>query len=144
MIMNFQHVKILALTELSRAVLLNTCTWMMEQFCMHFPAYQNLIYFSCRGKSTELYQMLASGCHNGSFRQCWMQLKRGNLQLNDAEKWCYWTVFITWDWPSETRERIEKRIGLKMYGTMSSWKRTLVFTKGKKYKCRLSMCVCVY
>lgn len=56
--MNFQHVKILALTELSRAVL-NTCTWMMEQICMHFPAYQNLIYFSCRGKSTELYQMLA-------------------------------------------------------------------------------------
>lgn len=75
---------------------------------MHFPAYENLIYFGCRGKSTELYQMLASGCYNDSVWQCWMQLKQGNLQLNDAEKWCYWTVFITWDWPIETKERIQK------------------------------------
>lgn len=137
MIMNFQHVKILAITELSRAVL-NTCTWMMEQFSMHFPAYQNLIYFSCRSKSTELYQMLASGCHNGSFRQCWMQLKRGNLQLNDAEKLCYWTVFITWDWPSETRERIEKEMDSfrKVWYNIQLDKNIGCLQKAKNIKCK--------
>ncbi len=30
--------------------------------------------------------MLASGCYNDSVWQCWMQLKQGNLQFNDAEK----------------------------------------------------------
>lgn len=62
MIMNFQHVKILAISELSRVVHMDDGAILH----MHFPVYKNLIY--CRGKSTELYQMLASGCYNGKIR----------------------------------------------------------------------------